>query len=444
MFVLSRIFFIVCSIFMVTSPASAVNVSGLLSSQAINWNGQVINVEPLKKFYKSRRGKGVWTSKTGLNKNGNSLLKILKQAGADGLVPKDYLSSFPSSQSSLKDENLALAELYLSQAFYSFSRDLFAGRTTPAVSEPDIVISRKKISLEELLKSASRKGPQKLVDQLTPKHQQYARLKKLLARTKSDAKRRQIIVNMERWRWLPSNLGKNYVLVNQAAFSVDIYNNNKKIDSRRVIVGKPYFKTPMFSHKIQYADFNPTWTVPRSIAGNEILPKLRKDPSYLAKRGYLLHTSWKADAPVMNAHSIDWQSVSSRNFPYRIVQPPGDSNALGQVKFLFPNRFNVYLHDTPSRSLFKKKARALSHGCIRVHEPLEFAATLYSLNSSLRRNKIDAIVASKKTTRVKLNKPVPVHLTYFTVWVSDNGKATFHKDIYKRDILVGKILFGKA
>ncbi len=439
-----KILILFAALAIVTLPAKAANVSKLLSGEAINWNGRVIDITALKKYYKSRRGKGIWTSKTGLNKHGVALLKVLARAGDDGLVAKDYLSGFPTKSSALLGDNLAAAELFLSQAFYRFGRDLFAGRTTPAVSEPDIVISRKKVSRKGLLNTAAKKGPQAVTSQLRPKHTQYLRLRKLLAQTKSGAKRRQIIVNMERWRWLPSDLGKNHVLVNQAAFLLEIRSNGRTIDSRRVIIGKPYHKTPMFSHKIKYADFNPTWTVPRSIAGNEILPKLRKDPSYLKKRGYLLYTSWKPDAPVMSAHSIDWQSVRSKKFPFRIVQPPGPKNALGQVKFLFPNRFNVYLHDTPNRNLFKSKARALSHGCIRVNKPLDFAAQLYGLDGSMNRRKIDAIVASGKLTRVKLRRPIPVHLTYFTVWVSDSGKATFHKDIYKRDRLVGGILFGRV
>ncbi len=428
----------------VALPASAASVSKFLTAEAINWNGKVIDIASQKKYYKARRGKGIWTSNSGLNKNGLALVRALARAGDDGLDPKDYLGGFPNQQSALKGDNLAAAELFLSQAFYRFGRDLFAGRTTPAVSEPDIVISRKKVSRKGLLNTAAKKGPQAVVNQLRPQHQQYARLRALLAKTKKGAKRRQIIVNMERWRWLPSNLGKNHVLVNQAAFTLEVYQKGRKIDKRRVIIGKTYHKTPMFSHKIKYSDFNPTWTVPRSIAGNEILPKLRKDPNYLTKKGYKLHTSWKADAPVMNPNSVDWQSVRSKNFPFRIVQPAGDKNALGRVKFLFPNRFNVYLHDTPSRNLFKNKTRALSHGCIRVEKPLDFATILYGLDGPLSRRKIDAIVASRKTTRVKLRKPVPVHLTYFTVWVSDNGKAVFHKDIYKRDRLVGGILFGRV
>ena len=439
-----RIFIALSFTWLAVFPANAAKVSKLLSAQAINWNGSVIDIASLKKFYKSRRGKGIWTSNSGLNKHGVALLKVLARAGDDGLDAKDYLYGFPKKASALKGDNLAAAELFLSQAFYRFGRDLFAGRTTPAVSEPDIVISRKKVSRKGLLGTAGKKGPASVANQLRPKHQQYMRLRALLANTKKGAKRRQIIINMERWRWLPSSLGKNHVLVNQASFTLEIRSKGRTIDTRRVIIGKPYHKTPMFSHKIKYADFNPTWTVPRSIAGNEILPKLRKDPGYLEKRGYRLHTSWKADAPVMNPHSIDWQSVRSKNFPFRIVQPPGERNALGQVKFLFPNRFNVYLHDTPNRNLFKNKARALSHGCIRVNKPLDFATLLYGLDGSLNRRKIDKIVASKKTTRVKLRNAVPVHLTYFTVWVGENGKAAFYKDIYKRDRLVGGILFGRV
>ena len=432
------------TVFALVLPAYGANVSKLLSAQAINWNNRVVNVAPLAKFYKSRRGKGIWTSDKGLNKHGKELLKLLAQAGIDGLETKDYLSGFPTKTSGLSADNLAAAELFLSGAFYSFGRDLFSGRTTPSVTEPDIVISRKKVSREGMMKTAAKKGPLAVIKQLRPGHPQYIRLAKLLAATKSGSKRRKIIINMERWRWLPSNLGKKHVLINQASFTLQMRNNGKVVDSRRIIVGKPYFKTPMFSHEIKYADFNPTWTVPRSIAGNEILPKLRKDPAYLQKRGYQLHTSWKANAPVMNAHSIDWQSVSSKNFPYKIVQPAGETNALGQVKFLFPNRFNVYLHDTPSRNLFKNKSRALSHGCIRVNKPLEFATRLYGLNGSLSRRKIEAIIASKKTTRVKLGKPVPVHLAYFTVWVDDKGGVKYYDDVYKRDKLVGRILFGKA
>jgi len=418
------------------SVASAANVSALLKGDAIKWRGTVIDISLLKSYYKSRR-RGIWTSKSGLSKKGVELIGVLNAAAGDGLEPSDYLSGFPKK---LAKSDLAAAELYLSQSFVRFSRDLFAGRTTPAVSEPDIVISRKKIDRKALLKSAASKGPKSVIKQLRPQHKQYQLLRKLLAKTRDAKTRRKLIVNMERWRWLPRSLGKTYVLVNQAAFNLQMVRKGKIVDQRRVIVGKPYHKTPIFSHKISSAEFNPTWTIPRSIAGNEILPKLRKNPNYLAERGFKIHTSWKANAPAMNANSIDWYSVRAKNFPYRIVQQPGKRNALGQVKFLFPNKFKVYMHDTPSKKLFNNKQRAFSHGCIRVEKPLKFAEILLGMKAS----KINSLLKTEKTQKVKIKRPIDVHLTYFTVWIGKNGKASFHKDIYGRDKLVGNILFGRV
>ncbi|MGI9351815.1 MAG: L,D-transpeptidase family protein [Rhizobiaceae bacterium] len=443
----SRRFFVIGSAAFGFSAASGVahaaSVASVLRGDAIKWNGTVVDLDPLKKFYRSKLGKGIWTGKKGLNKRGVELVQVLQQAGADGLEPREYLSALPKNLQSLTGKDLAAAELYLSQSFWKFGRDLSAGRTTPAVSEPDIIISRKKTDVQGWLKLASRKGPTKVIASLRPPHSQYLALRKALAVSKpGSTQARQIIVNMERWRWLPRSLGKRHVLVNQAAFEVMIIDGGKIADRRRVVVGKPYHKTPMFSHVLQYAEFNPTWTVPRSIAGNEILPKLRKDPGYLERNNYKVYTSWKADAPAMNPNSVDWYSVSNKNFPYRIVQQPGDNNALGQVKFLFPNKFNVYLHDTQSKQLFSEKSRAFSHGCIRVHKPLEFAESLFG-SRRLNQSKIKRILANPETQRVNLKKQIPIHLAYFTVWV-EGGKAKFHKDVYGRDKLVGNILFGRA
>ncbi len=423
------------------TPVSAANVASVLRGDALKFNGDVVDLGPLKKYYRGRLGKGLWTGKKGLNKEGVELVKVLQAAGSDGLEPRDYISALPKNIQSLKGKDLAKAELYLSQAFWKFGRDLSAGRTSPAVSEPDIIISRKKADIKGWLDVARKRGPAKVISQLRPSHPQYLALRKALAGARG-AKARQIIVNMERWRWLPRSLGKKHVLVNQAAFEVQVVEGGKMIDRRRVVVGKPFFKTPMFSHTIQYADFNPTWTVPRSIAGNEILPKLRKDPGFLERNNYKVHTSWKADAPVMNPNSVDWHSVNGKDFPFKIVQQPGDNNALGQVKIMFPNKFNVYLHDTQAKNLFSQNARAFSHGCIRVQNPLEFTEKVFG-RRALSVSKMKKILTNPKTQRIKLRKPIPVHLTYFTAW-ADGGKIKFHKDVYGRDKLVSNILFGRA
>jgi len=198
----------------------------------------------------------------------------------------------------------------------------------------------------------------------------------------------------------------------------------------------------MFSDKISYAEFNPTWTVTPNIAVNEFLPKLRADPGYLARNDYILYGGWGAGAPVIDPFSVNWAAVSGSNFPYRIVQKPGPKNALGVVKFMFPNAFNIYLHDTPSRQLFAQTGRAFSHGCIRVQNPVKFAEALFGLDGSLTPDKIKALIDGKKTVTSKLTKKVPVHLTYFTVWIDDDGLPNFFGDIYERDELVSRLLFG--
>lgn len=425
-------------------PGQAANVLKFAAAQAINWRGEVINIEPLSAFYKRQFFKGIWTGDKGLSRRGEELIAVIGAAGADGLEPRDYLGALPADPASLSGDDLSALELYLSQAALHFSRDLFAGRTTPSISEPDIVIARKQLDTVALLDTMNKNGVAKVIGQLRPAQGQYRALRDLLARTDDPAKRRKIIVNMERWRWLPRDLGDTHVLVNVAAFEMLTESGGKTIDRRKVIVGEEFHKTPMFSDKISFAQFNPTWTISRSIAGNEILPHLRTDANYLQQKGYVLYTSWEPDAPAMSASQIDWSSVNRKNFPYRIVQPAGPDNVLGQVKFLFPNRFNVYLHDTSSRQLFAKEDRALSHGCIRVEHAMEYAKLLYSLDNSLAPDKIDSIAASDQTTDVKLRRPIPIHLTYFTLWVEPDGKLSDLEDIYSRDKSMELLLFGGA
>ncbi len=425
------------------ATAQAENVARFATAEAIKWRGGVVNVEPSMAFYQRQGYQGIWTGTQGLSKRGQQLVSVLNDAWLDGLEPLDYLGGFPDNPENLRGDQLMGAELFLSDAAIRFARDLYAGRTTPSVSEPDIVIERKKLDTIALLGSMDKNGPLAVTERLRPTHEQYNALRKSLIKTSDPAKRRQIIINMERWRWLPRNLGDKHIFVNTAAFLMYTRKDGKDIDRRKVIVGQEFHKTPIFSDNIKYSEFNPTWTVTPSIAGNEILPKLRQDPGYLSKKGYELYASWEGDAPKMNAAQIDWTSVNPKKFPYRIVQPAGPDNALGQVKFLFPNRFNVYLHDTANRALFDKQDRALSHGCIRVQDPIEFAKLLYNMDNNPAASKISDILQTKKTKGVNFQTPIPVHLTYFTTWVKD-GKVQFFGDIYGRDKLIGNILFGNV
>jgi murein L,D-transpeptidase YcbB/YkuD len=238
----------------------------------------------------------------------------------------------------------------------------------------------------------------------------------------------EIVMAMERWRWMPDSLGPQYLMVNIAAYELKWIKSGKLFDRMEVVVGKPYSRTPVFSDALKYVEFNPYWNVPFGIAIKEQLPTLRRNPQSLAATGFEAVRGGRA-VPLTQ---IDWSRYGPNNFPYQIRQRPGAKNALGEVKFVFPNRFDVYLHDTPSRSLFKKTDRAFSHGCIRLSRPLDLAEEVLADVPGWDRRRIDRVVVSGQNTVVHLPRRLPIHITYLTAWV-ENGRANFRSDIYKHD-----------
>ena len=250
---------------------------------------------------------------------------------------------------------------------------------------------------------------------------------------------RQIVVNMERWRWRPEKLGRDYIKVNIAGFELTRVQKEKVVRRMDVVVGKTYHRTPAFSDKISYLEFNPTWTVPFSIATKEMLPELKADPAKYVDKGFDLFER----GSLASWHGIDWSQYSPKNFPFVFRQQPGPTNALGRVKFMFPNQHNVYLHDTQARSLFAKSYRALSHGCVRLSEPIKFAAEVLADTPGWSRSKIDEVLASEETTKVRLPEPLPVHLVYDTAWLDEDGTIHFRPDIYGRDKRLYNAIFAK-
>lgn len=238
-----------------------------------------------------------------------------------------------------------------------------------------------------------------------------------------------IIVNLERYRWLDHTLGDSYVVVNIANFELKAIKNGQQVMQMPVIVGNDFRKTPVFSDIITYLVFNPTWTVPQTIAIQDILPAIKKDHDYLSKKQFTLHPF---DSNIdIDASTIDWQSLRNR-FPYRLVQQPGPLNALGQIKFMFPNKYDVYLHDTPAKDLFSKNQRAFSSGCIRVARPFDLAAFLLEAQG-IDTNQITAIAEAKALKTIRLKERMPVHLEYLTAWVEPDDGLQIRADIYSRD-----------
>lgn len=231
----------------------------------------------------------------------------------------------------------------------------------------------------------------------------------------------QILMNMDRMRWMPQEPTGQLIVVNIPEFILHVYEGTKKAFDMNVVVGKEGHNTVSFSGDLSTIVFSPYWNVPPSIVKKEILPAIAKNPGYLAGQ--------------------NMEQVGTEGGLPKIRQLPGDKNSLGRVKFLFPNSFNIYFHDTPAKSLFEKDKRAYSHGCIRLAEPEKMAQYLLRDNAEWTPDKIFAAMNGDKEQYVKLKKPVPVIITYYTAWVDESGLLNFRDDIYKHDTDLGKRMF---
>jgi murein L,D-transpeptidase YcbB/YkuD len=243
----------------------------------------------------------------------------------------------------------------------------------------------------------------------------------------------QIELNMERWRWLPQDLGLHYILVNIANFELEVVRKNDLMMLMRVVVGKDYRRTPVLSAKMTYIVLNPYWHIPKKIAVEDMLPLIRKDISYLEKQRIRVFHGWGPEEEEIDPENIDWEKVDGESFPYRLRQDIGPWNALGRVKFMFPNKFSVYFHDTPSKELFAKTSRTFSSGCIRIEKPIELATYLLQDDPSWTRANILAAIDKGAEQTIRLKESVLVHLLYWTAWAEEDGSIQFRNDIYSRD-----------
>ncbi len=234
-------------------------------------------------------------------------------------------------------------------------------------------------------------------------------------------------VNLERWRWFPNDLGTRHVRVNIPEFMVRVKDTGRTVFEERIVVGKPKHATPSFSDQMELVVFNPYWNVPYSIMKNEIVPVARRDPSYISRNN--LSVVWRGRRTV-DPRRVDWSEVNLSKV--RLRQSPGSHNALGEVKFLFPNKHSVYLHDTPSKHLFNRTQRAFSHGCMRVRNPRKFAEAIMSVQG-WDSTAISRAIGSGANRAVRLRAPLPVHITYFTAAVSDGGGVHYFGDLYGHD-----------
>jgi murein L,D-transpeptidase YcbB/YkuD len=240
----------------------------------------------------------------------------------------------------------------------------------------------------------------------------------------------KLMVNMERCRWLPSETYKDYFVINIPDFKLYVYENDTFSWNMNVVVGKVLTKTVIFHGDMKYVVFSPRWTIPSSIIASEVLPAIKKNIGYLAKKNFEVVDF---DGNVVNPYTVKWNKYTANTLPYKIVQKSGDDNALGRVKFLFPNSYNIYMHDTPAKSYFAEQTRTFSHGCVRLAEPKKLAQYILRNDTTWNEMRIDTSMMQDHEIRYTIPNPIPVYIVYFTSWVDSKGNLNLRNDIYGRD-----------
>jgi len=249
-----------------------------------------------------------------------------------------------------------------------------------------------------------------------------------------DEKIHKIRLNIDRIKQLPREEKKRYLVVNIPEFMLHYIEEGKTKQKLRVIVGQRGHPTPIFSEKISFIVLNPYWKIPEGIVKREVVPAMIKNPNYLKKQGIEAHRTWSESSRIMDTSFLYWEDyLYEEKFPYRLMQPPGPRNALGKMKFKFPNRFSVYLHDTPTRYLFKKTVRAFSHGCVRLYQPKKLLATISTFNPNIDMKKATKILKGKRKKELIMKEKLPIYLVYLTAGMNDKGQVEFRDDIYNYD-----------
>jgi murein L,D-transpeptidase YcbB/YkuD len=309
-------------------------------------------------------------------------------------------------------------------------RDLAIGRSDLMGVDADIALPPRALDARAILEGALQVGNlSQTVAGLAPAHPAYLALRSALA-TEADPRRRDILAaNMERWRWLPAQLEPDRIEVNAATAELTMWLGGRQVLSSRVIVGKPVTRTPILRAEGAGITVNPAWNVPHSIAVKEILPKLKRNSAWLKSQDMVLLNGPSGDP---HGLTVNWQAIPAGTFPYRIRQAPGAKNPLGQVKLELPNRFDVYLHDTPGQASFDRSNRAQSHGCIRVEQIMPLASYALAAGPEAMALIQDAI-GRGRTSYLPLARKVPVYLLYWTAFPDKAGRIQFVPDLYGRD-----------
>ncbi len=405
-------------------------------------------LKALESFYETHHDAPVWITESGFSTNAQTLIAEIGKASDWGLdvrafdVPNaDGLPSTPEKQ--------AAAELKLDKAILKYARFAQGGRLTPSrisnLFDQRPSLRDPKTVLADL---ATADAPSDILVSLHPQHEQFKRLQAALVKARANNNTRDIqliAINMERWRWMPRQLGSLHVWNNVPEFNTRVVKNGRNIYQEKTIVGQLKYATPFFSASMRNIVVHPDWTLPPTILNEDLAPNLQKPKTLFGQsntailRRHKIRVSLKGQP--INPDEVDWNKVSIHK--YTFTQPSGPTNVLGQFKFNFPNKHAIYMHDTPQRDLFGERVRTFSHGCIRVHQPARLATLLLAEDKGWSAAKINALVAQGENKVIALRRPVPVHLTYFTLTVGEDGRLQTFADIYGLDGRMAPKLFDK-
>jgi L,D-transpeptidase YcbB len=434
----------------------------------------------------------IWTTSNALSKRGQGVIDEIRRAGDWGLDPAAFeLPQMPLAATTPDD--MAAIEAQISFAVLQYARHARGGRVDPTTISALIDMKPRLLEPRSVLDGISTSElPDVYLTTLHPSHDGFTRLRKALVDlrrgggqapatdvaeedTKADRKggaksaakpkralsrtetEQRIVVNMERWRWMPEKLGVFHVLDNVPEQVTRVVRDGKVVLQEKIVVGKPNTPTPSFSADMKYVIFHPTWGVPEGIKTNELGPMLRRASANGGGGGWFFggggsdggasRALARHDLRVahngreVNPDNIDWSRVDIRQFQF--VQPPGGRNVLGVVKFRFPNKHDVYMHDTPEKHLFSQSSRAYSHGCMRVQNPMRLAETILAYDKGWSASRVQGILGQSGPIDITLEKSVPVHITYFTATSDEQGNLELHGDLYGLDSRVASALAGR-
>ena len=389
-------------------------------------------------FYESREYLPAWVDGNETTPQWKELVAQLRYAEAHGLDPsaygvEDFEALREASQTRFSGTRFpveAVPELdaKMTYAYLRHAADLLGWTRSARAVHRDWQAAPKKEDLAARLTDALAAGRVRAsLEDLAPTHPQYKGLQAALAGEEgaSPDRAERIRMNLERWRWAPRDLGDRHILVNVPAYQMQVVEGDAPVLSMRVIVGDPESQTPLFSDEMTYVVFSPYWNIPSSILRDETLPRAAEDPEYLLRNN--IEVLGPDGEETIDPSTIDWSSEDATK-GLRFRQAPGPENALGLVKFIFPNHFSVYLHDTPSDKLFFEEQRALSHGCVRVERPVDLAKYVLRDRPGWTEERITDAMSRDREETVKLKEPLPVHLGYWTAWVGPDGKTVTYTD----------------